>query len=320
MRAALRRKYGNADTLAIETIEKPKPKKGEVLIRVHATTVNRTDCAILTGKPFIMRLFLGFINPSSHSIGTDFAGEVEAIGEGVQVFKVGDKVWGFEDQGLGSQATYMTYAANKNISLLPLSISYEDAVASLEGAHYAINTINKVDIPLDSKILINGATGAIGNALLQILKSKGIKVTAVCDTKNMECIKSLGADRIINYEIEDFTQDDSSKYDFIFDAVGKSSFGKCKPLLNNNGVYISSELGAYGQNIFYALTTSFFSKKKVIFPIPSDIKMSMKIMKQLLEEGKFKPIIDRQYPLANITDAYEYVSSGQKTGNVIIRV
>jgi len=317
MKSAIRRKYGPPNTLKVETIEKPTPKKGEVLIKVHVTTVNRTDCAIVTGKPYIMRLFTGLFNPSHPTPGTDFAGEIEAVGEGVTKFKVRDKVWGFKDEGLHSQAEYMTYDAEKNVDFLPKGISYEDAVASLEAPHYAYSFLKKIELKKDSKVLLNGATGGIGSSALQILKSMGVEVTAVCNTKNIELIKSLGADKIYDYEKEDFTKDETL-YDFVLDAVGKSSFGKCKPLLKDGGIYISSELGDNWENIFYALFTPFFGKKKVIFPVPSDIKDSMNYMKEMLEEGKFKPVIDRRYRLKEVADAYEYVASGEKTGNVIL--
>lgn len=319
MRAAIRRKYVQYRSLKVETVAKPKPKSDEVLIKVYATTTNRTDCAIVTGKPYIMRLFTGLFTPSSPIPGTDFVGVIEEMGKDVSAFNIGDKVWGFKDEGLSSQAEYMTYQASKNIDTLPEGISYEDAVASLEGAHYAYNFIKKLKVKKGDKVLLNGATGAIGSASLQILKYLGAEVTAVCNTKNMERIKSLGADEIYDYEKEDFTKVDMV-YDYVCDAVGKSSFGKCKHLMKNGGVYVSSELGAYWQNILFALWTPLFSKKKVCFPIPSDIKASMGFMKKLLEEGKFKPLIDRTYPLDEIADAYEYVASGQKTGNVIIRM
>jgi NADPH:quinone reductase-like Zn-dependent oxidoreductase len=317
MKAAIRRIYGSPDILKIETVEKPTIKDNEVLIRVYATTVNRTDCAVLTGKPLIMRLFTGLITPKLPTPGTDFAGKIEAVGKEVKSFQVNDKVWGFDDQGLGSQAEYMRFSAEGTITKMPDNIAYEQAAASLEAAHYAYNFINKVKLQAGQKILINGATGAIGSALLQFLKYYNIYVTAVCNTQNKDLIKSLGADKIIDYNKEDFTNDDE-KYDFIFDAVGKSTFAKCKPLLKKNGIYISSELGPKAQNPLLALITPFFGGKKVIFPIPSNIKRSMSFIGELIEKGKFKAVIDKKYPLENISEAYHYVASGKKTGNVII--
>jgi NADPH:quinone reductase-like Zn-dependent oxidoreductase len=317
MKAAIRLKYGSPGVLTIKEVEIPAHKDNEVLIRVYATTVNRTDCAVLSGKPFIMRFFTGLFKPKLSSTGTDFAGRVEAIGKKVTSFKVGDRVWGFYDNGIGSHAEYMTVADDKPISSIPGDITYEEAAAAAEGAHYAYNFIKKVDLTAGQKVLVNGATGAIGSAAVQFLKYFGVWVTAVCNTENIELIKSLGADKIIDYTRDDFTKDDG-KYDFIFDAVGKSTFGQCKHLLRPRGIYMSSELGPKSQNILFALVTPLLGGKKVIFPVPTDIKGSMHFIKNLIEQDKFKPVIDREYPLERIGEAFEYVASGQKTGNVII--
>jgi NADPH:quinone reductase-like Zn-dependent oxidoreductase len=319
MKAAIRRSYGLLSNLKIETVEKPAARDNEVLISVYATTVNRTDYAIVTGKPLVMRFFTGLLKPKLIIPGTDFAGRIGAVGKNVKSFKVNDKVFGFNDQGLGSQAEYMVLSADEAITIMPDNITYKQAAASLEGAHYAYNFINKINLKAGHKVLLNGATGAIGSALLQFLKYYNTSVTAVCNTKNIELIKSLGADKIYDYTQEDFTEDEE-KYDFVFDAVGKSTFAKCKPLLKPGGVYISSELGPMAQNIFLPLTTKVFGNKKVIFPIPSDIKASMQFITDLLEKGRFKPVIDREYTLENIGEAYKYVATGQKTGNVVISV
>lgn len=317
MKAAIRRQYGPAEVLNIETVEKPVPKEKEVLIRVHATTVNRTDVAVMTGKPYIMRLFTGVFKPNSPIPGTDFAGEIAAVGQQVKSFKIGDRVWGFFDEGLSSQAEYMTYPEDKGIAPMPESLSYELAAASLEGAHYARNFINKVNLKPGQKILINGATGAIGSAVLQMLVHAKIEVTAVCNTPNIDLIKSLGAVKIIDYLKEDFTQD-TGRYSYIVDAVGKSTFGKSKHLLEPGGAYISSELGPGAQNIFLSLITPLFGGKKVLFPFPRDVKASLAFMKDLIESGNFKAVIDRVLPKEKIVEAYAYVASGQKTGNVVI--
>ena len=319
MKAAIRRKYGLSDKLTIENIEKPIPKDNEVLIKVYATTVNRTDCAVLTGKPFVMRFFTGLFKPNSPIPGTDFAGKIVGIGQNVKSFNLNDNVFGFYDEGLGSQAEYMTISEKGNILTMPENTNYKQASASLEGAHYAYNFFNKVNIKAGQNILINGATGAIGSAILQFVKQYDTQITAVCNTKNIELIRSLGADKIFDYTKEDFTKN-NEKYDFIFDAVGKSTFGKCKQLLKNGGIYISSELGPNAQNPFLALLTSLGGSKKVIFPLPLNIKGSMLYIKDLLEKEKFKPVIEKEYSLENISDAYSYVNSGQKTGNVIINM
>jgi NADPH:quinone reductase-like Zn-dependent oxidoreductase len=315
MKAAIRRIYGSPSEITIEDIERPIPKDNEVLTKVYATSVNRTDCANLTAKPFIMRFVLGLMKPRQIILGTDFAGEVSATGKNVTSFEIGDKVFGFDDTGLESQAEYVTTSV-ENVFPIPDQIDYKQAAASLEGAHYAYAFIHKVNIQSGQNILINGATGGIGSALLQFARQFDVKITATSNTKNIELIKSLGADKIYDYTKEDFTNY-NDKYDFIFDAVGKSTFGKCKPLLKEQGVYISSELGPYAQNIFLPLCTS-ISNKKVIFPIPYSKQRSIPYISNLLETGKLTPIIDREYLLEDISKAYEYVMAGQKTGNVVL--
>lgn len=319
MKAIIYTKYGPPEVLQLKEADKPVAKDNEVLVRVYATTVNRTDCAILRAKPFIMRFGTGLLKPNKSIMGTEFAGEVEAVGAKVISFKPGDKVFGFYDLGLSAYAQYMTISTDKAITTIPPNISCEQAAASCEGAHYAYNMINKVNIKPGQKVLVNGASGGIGSAAVQLLKYFGAHVVAVCSTKNLELVKSLGADKVIDYTASDFTKE-TEKYDFIFDAVGKSSFGKCKPLLNYGGVYISSELGWMAENIFFALFTPVWGKKKVIFPIPKDIKGSLGLIKKLIAEGKFKTVIDKTYPLEQIAEAFRYVETGEKTGNVVISI
>ncbi len=319
MKAAVRKSYCSPKGIKIEEIEKPIPKDNEVVIKVKATTVNRTDCANLTAKPFIMRFILGFFKPRKIVLGTDFAGSVAAVGKNITSLNRYDNVFGFTDLGLESQAEYMTMMPKGNILIMPENIDYKEAAASLEGAHYAYTFVHKVSIRSGQSVLINGATGAIGSALLQFVNQFDVHITATCSTKNRDLIRSLGADKIYDYTQEDFTND-TEKYDFIFDAVGKSTFGKCKPLLKKEGVYISSELGPYAQNIFFAILTSFGRNKKVIFPIPYDLRKTLPYIRHLLSIEKFKPIIDREYSLAAIAEAYEFVIAGKKTGNVIINI
>ena len=317
MKAAVYEKYGPPEVLSIKDLKTPEPKDDEVLIRVHATTVNRTDCAMLRAKPFIMRFFTGLIKPQKQVLGTDFAGTIEATGKNVSTFKKGDRVFGFDDTGVSSYAQYMTFTENKAIAIIPENVPFDQAAASMEGAHYAYNFINKLPDLSGKNILVNGATGAIGSAMVQLLKYFGASVTAVCNTKNIDLIKSIGANEIIDYTKEDFTKK-AKQFDLVFDAVGKSTFAKCKPLLKNGGTYISSELGPMAQNPFLALITPIIGNKKVIFPIPSDCKRSVLLIKKLMEEGKFKAVIDRQYPMEEIADAFRYVETGEKTGNVVI--
>jgi NADPH:quinone reductase-like Zn-dependent oxidoreductase len=318
MRAAVRSKYGLPDILIIKEIDKPTPKENEVLVRVYATTVNRTDCAILSGRPFISRLFTGLFKPRLQVTGTDFAGRIEATGKSVISFKVGDRVMGFGGMGIKSHAEYLTIPEDKLMVTIPDNITYFQSAACLEGPIYALSSmIDKVSPKAGQKAIVNGATGAIGSAAVQLLKYFGLYVTAVCDTKNIALVRSLGADRVIDYSKEDFTNDDQ-KCNFIFDTVGKSSFGKCKPLLLPGGIYISSDPGPNWENAYLPLTTAITGNKKVIFAIPFHMKRSLSLIRELIEQNLFKPVIDRKYSLEKIAEAYRYVETGQKTGNVLI--
>ena len=323
MKAIVYTKYGPPDVLRLKEIETPIPRDNEVLVKVYATTVNRTDTATIRAKPFFARLFTGIFKPKRQTPGTEFAGEIEAIGKNVTSFKGGDRVFGFDDSGSGPQAQYMTISEDKALTTIPTNITYEQAAASTEGAHYAYNFIKKVNIKSGQKILVNGATGAIGSAAIQLLKYFNVYVTAVCNTKNIGLVESLGANKVIDYTKEDFTKGEE-KYNFVFDAVGKSSFAKCKPLLQPGGVYISSDLGYMAQNVFLPLITPIIKpmigNKKTIFPKPTDIRGSILLIKKLIEQGKFKAVIDRKYPFEQIIEAYKYVEKGQKTGNVAITV
>jgi len=303
--------------LNVEEVEQPRPRPRELLISVHATTVNRTDYGILTGKPYLIRAFAGLLKPRHRSTGTDFAGEVVSVGSAVTRFTVGQRVWGFNDNGLGTHAQYVALPEDEAILPVADTLTYEQAAACAEAAHYAYNFINKVPLRKGQSVLVNGGTGAIGSAAIQFLKYHGVQVTAVCATAHMELVKTLGADRVIDYLKEDFTRE-NAKYEFVFDAVGKSSFAKCKSLLTQGGVYLSTELGAGNENIYLPFTTA-FADRKVIFPLPVNIKRSMAFVQKLVITQQFRPVIDRYYSLAQIREAFEYVASGQKIGNVILR-
>ncbi len=322
MKALVYTKYGSPDVLQLKEVEKPLPKENEVLIRVHATTVNRTDCATIRAKPVFMRIVTGLFKPKKQIPGTAFAGEVEAVGKSVASLNVGDRVFGFDDRGAGCHAQYMTIRANNAVTI-PDKLSYEQAAAIPEGAHYAYNFVNKIDLKTGQHVLVNGATGAIGSAAVQLLKYFGAQVSAVCSTQHIDLVKSIGADRVIDYTKDDFTKD-AQTYDFVFDAVGKSSFFKCKSLLNPGGVYISSDLGRLSQNLFLPLVTQIvkplIGNKQTIFPTPVDIGGSLRLLKRLIEQDKFKAVIDREFSLEDIVEGYRYVEQGHKTGNVAITV
>ena len=241
MKAAVRTIYGPpAEVLTIKEIDKPTPKDNEVLIKVHAASANRTDYHVLTGKPNFMRLFTGLSKPRLTITGSDFAGQVEAIGPAVKAFKVGDKVMGFGGVFcIGSHTEYISFPESKGIVLMPNNITYEQAAACLEGTYYSAAGVNFLKPTAGQKVLVYGASGAIGSADVQFLKYYGLYVTAVCGGENSELIRSLGADKIIDYKTQDYTQDDE-RYDYIFDAVDNTSFPKCKPLLKKKGIYNSS--------------------------------------------------------------------------------
>jgi NADPH:quinone reductase-like Zn-dependent oxidoreductase len=324
MRAALYYKYGPPSLLQLGEAPMPSTGRGELLIRVVAATVNRTDCALMAGKPFINRIVSGLIRPTNPIPGTDFAGEVVAIGSENSPFKIGDRVFGLNDEGLQSHAEFLCIKETAAISIMPVNASFEEAVACLEGAHYAINVINKVSLKPGDKVLVNGASGGIGSALVQLLAKTGVTISAVCKEAQFPLLRSLGAHELINYESTDFTKG-NHKYHFIFDAVGKSTFGACKPLLLPGGVYISAELGPWSQNIFYSLFTPITAllpgkKLRVKFPIPTGIRQNVRHFKSLIEAGHFKAVIDKIYPFSAIQEAYVYAGSGLKIGNVILRI
>jgi len=315
MKAAVRIIYGPPkEVLTIKEIDEPTPGNDEVLIRVYAASANRTDYHVLTGKPNFMRLFTGLSKPRLTITGSDFAGEVEAIGPAIKTFKVGDKVMGFGGVFcIGSHTEYITFPESKGIVLMPDSITYEQAAGCLEGSYYSAAGINYLKPAAGQKALVYGATGAIGSAYVQFLKYYGLYVTAVCGGENIELVRSIGADKVIDYKTQDFTKDEE-RYDYIFDAVDKTGFLQCKPLLKKNGIFSSS--GGF-ENLAWALITK-FSGKKVLFIPPKDIKGNLGFIRKLIEEGRFRPLIDRTYPLDKIAEAFTYVGTGQKIGNVII--
>jgi NADPH:quinone reductase-like Zn-dependent oxidoreductase len=321
MKAAVHTRYGPPEVVRISEIEKPAAKDHEVLVKVHATTVNRTDCGLRAAKPFIYRFFIGLTRPRMTVLGNEFAGVVEAVGGGVTTFEVGDRVFGFSGASFGAHAEYLAVPEDGLIATMPADLTFEEAAPGTEGSQYALSMIRTAKVQGGQDVLVNGATGAIGSAAVQLLKSLGAHVTAVCGTDNLELVKGLGADRVIDHTAEDFTKDEQ-RYDAVLDAVGKSSFGRCRRLLKPRGTYLSSDLGPLSQNPFLALVTPLFGGRKVRFPIPTqrDRAMVMRYLKELIESGAFKPLIDRRYPLDEIVEAYRYVETGQKVGSVVIIV
>lgn len=319
MKAIVYTKYGPPEVAQLMDIPKPVPRENEILVKVYSSTVNRTDAGFRSAEYFISRFWSGLLRPRCKVLGCEFAGIIEEAGKNITSFKIGDKVFGYNDLTFGGHGEYLTVKENDAVTSLPNNMNINEAAAISEGAHYALNNIRAAKIERGQHALVYGATGAIGSAAVQLLKHVGATVTAVCNTKNTELVRSLGADIVVDYQTQDFTKTED-RYHFIFDAVGKSSFKHCKPLLTKKGVYISTELGKHAANVFLAITTPIRGGKRVLFPIPKTRKEDIVFLKELVEKGEFKPVIDRQYRLDQIVEAYHYVESGQKTGNVLLKI
>lgn len=319
MKAIVYKEYGPAEVAKLTEVTRPTPNDNEVLAKVYSSTVNRTDAGFRSAEYFISRFWTGLFKPKHQILGCEFSGVVEDIGKDVKLFKKGDRVFGFNDKTCGGHAEYLTIAETDAVFNMPNNFSFDQSAALTEGAHYALVDIKAANVQSGQNVLVYGASGAIGSSAVQLLKHFGAVVSAVCNTKNVDLVKSLGADEVIDYQTEDFTKT-NKKFHFIFDAVGKSSYKQCKPLLTQKGIYISTELGKNGVNILLALTTPIWGGKKLLFPIPTISKQDLVFFKELAEKGEFKPVIDRSFTLETIVEAYKYVESGQKTGNVIVKV
>ena len=291
----------------------------DLLVRVHVTTVNRTDCGIRAAKPFFIRGFTGVLKPKASILGGEFAGLVEAVGPDVTSYEGGARVFGYSED-LGAHAEYLRIAEDGPVATIPGELSFEQVAPSTEAAYYALAIVRTARVRSGQRILVNGATGAIGSAAVQLLKDRGAFVTAVCDTPNVELVRGLGADRIIDRNVTDFTRDEG-RYAAVVDAVGKSSFGRCKRLLEPRGQYLSTDLGPYSMNPVLAVVTRFIGDKRARLPVgPKRDRAVVEHFRGLLESGAFRPVIDRRYPLEEIVEAYRYVEMGQKVGNVLIMI
>jgi len=327
MKAVVYEKYGPPEVLQIKEVGKPVPKDNEVLIKVFAATVACEDPMIrsFTFSPLFwlpLRIAFGLIRPRKTILGSELAGEVEAVGKDVKRFKKGDQVFGVDLKGLGAYAEYKCLAEEGVLAIKPANVTYEEA-APICGALAALNILmDKANIQSGQKVLINGASGNLGTASVQVAKYFGAEVTGICSTKNLELVKTLGADKVIDYTKEDFTKSGKT-YDIIFDVVSKSSFSRCKSLLTRNGVYFSAvpRLAI----LLEVLWTSKFGSKKAKFsatglrPIPERMVLLKKLI-EIVEAGKVKTVIDRSYPLEQIVEAHRYVETGHKRGNVVIVV
>jgi NADPH:quinone reductase-like Zn-dependent oxidoreductase len=317
MRAVVYDNYGPPDVLRLEDVERPIPEEDEVLIRIHATTVTRTDCGLRSADPFITRFFTGLRGPKRKILGMELAGEVEAVGAAVAEFKVGDHVFGVK--GSGAHAEFVCMRESAALAHKPAGISLEEAAAVCDGACIALSCLRDADLRKGRSILVYGASGSVGTAGVQLAKHFGAHVTAVCDTKNVELVRSLGADRVIDYLQEDFTRHGET-YDIIFDAVGKHSFRRCRGSLKPGGIFIETDLGFLWHVPPLALLTRWIGDKRVTLGIARYTKKDVRFLKELIEEGKYRAVIDRRYPLEDVVEATKYVETGQKTGNVVLTV
>lgn len=318
MKASIYKRYGPPEkVLSIENVDMPILKDNEVMVKVMASSINRTDCAMLLAKPFIMRFMTGLAKPRNPILGTEFAGEVVEVGSAVGKYKKGDKVFGFNDAGVSSHAEYLTISEKNFFDLMPENYSFTQAAASIEGAHYAYNFINKVKLQPGDRVLVYGASGSIGSAMIQLLKQYRADITAIGNDKIQSQLEQWGVEKRYDYRKVDYKKLDK-KFTYIFDAVGKINFFACKHLLEPKGIYISSELGPWIQNTYLPLLTKIVGRKRVKFPLPLHIPRSIKFVKKLIDEGKFEAVIDQTYALEDISEAFSYVASGQKTGTVVI--
>jgi NADPH:quinone reductase-like Zn-dependent oxidoreductase len=313
MRAVVYDRYGPPDVLRLEDVERPVPKEDEVLVKIHASTVNRSDCGLRSAEYFITRFFTGLLRPKRRILGSELAGEVEAVGAAVTEFKVADSVFGMR---AGANADFVCIRESGALAHMPAGMTFDEAAAVCDGAVVALGFLRRADLRKGTKILVYGASGSIGTASVQLARYFDAHVTAVCNTKNLELVRSLGADEVIDYLEEDFTKNGET-YDVVFDAVGKLSFRRCRGSLKRNGIYASTD-GL--ENLFLALWTSRIGDKKVVFPIPRYKKQDVLFLKELIEAGKYRAVIDRTYPLEDVVEATKYVETHQKTGNVVLTV
>jgi NADPH:quinone reductase-like Zn-dependent oxidoreductase len=315
MRAVVFDHYGPPEVLRVEDVERPVPKDDEVLVQVHATTVNRTDCGWRKADPFFARAFTGLLRPKHRTPGMEFAGVVEAVGSAVTELAVGDEVFGVK--GFGANAEYTVAKAAGSIAHKPGSMTFEEAAAVCDGACIARACLQKADLAEGQRIVVYGASGSIGTAAVQIAKHAGAHVTAVCNTKNVELVRSLGADEVIDFTQEDFTKNGQA-YDAIFDSVGKHSFRRCRHSLKPGGVFIETDLG-FGWHVPpLALATRWVGSKRVTLPVPKYSRDDVLFLKGLIEAGEYRAVVDRTYPLEQVVEATTYVETGQKTGNVVL--
>lgn len=321
MKAIICTKYGSPSVLQLKEVDKPSPKTNEVLVKIKSASVTTADGMMRKGSPYIGRLFIGLMKPKYPVTGTGFAGEIEAIGKNVTFFKNGDQVFGESIFGLGTNAEYVCIPEDGVITLKPNSLSHEEAAPVCDGALTSLNFLRDMaKIKAGQNVLIIGASGSLGTAAIQLAKYFGTNVTGICSTQNLSMVKAIGADTVIDYTKDDFTQINKS-YDIIFDTLGKHSFSDCKSSLTKKGIYLSPVLDI--SLLFQMLWTSVFSHKKAMFsatgirPAP-ELKTLLNELKIIFEAGKINSIIDKRYSLEQTADAHSYVELGHKKGNVVL--
>src|SRR5438445_7418094 len=323
MRAVVYDRYGPPDVLRLEEVDRPVPKEDEVLVRIHATTVNRLDCATREANrrsglavSLISRIVFGIRRPRRGRLGSGLAGVIEAVGATVNEFAVGDHVFGATGLGFGTHTEFVCMRENARLAHKPTAMSFEQAAAICDGAFNALSCLRQAHLRKGQTILIYGASGSIGTAGVQLARYFETNVTAVCSTKNLELVKSLGADAVIDYTQEDFTKNGAS-YVVILDAVGKHSFRPCRGSLQHAGCYLATD---GFRNLLLALRLWGIAHKKVRFRSPMPTKKDNLLIKGLIDAGKYRAVIDRRYPLEDVVEATRYVETEQKTGNVVLTV
>ncbi len=314
MRAVVYERYGPPEVLHVESVERPVPNDDEALVKVHATTVNRTDCGRRSAKPMLVRYFIGLLRPKRQILGMEFAGEVVAVGSAVTELNVGDEVFGVK--GFGAHAEFVCVRESAAVAHKPAGTSFEEAAAVCDGACIALSCLKHADLGPGRSILVYGASGSVGTAGVQLARELGADVTAVCNTKNLELVRSLGADCVLDYTQEDFTTRDE-RYDVIFDAVGKLTFRRSRGSLKPGGIFVTTD---GFRNIFWSFWTSRVGDKRAKLGIAKYRKQDVLFLKELIEAGRYRAVIDRRYPLEDVVEATAYVETGQKTGNVVLTV